>query len=262
MTRLSGRTAAVVGVGSEIGRACAVALAREGAAVVGVDPETAVADEIREELRADGHEAHAATGAFADEAAAAEVAATIRELWPQLDVYVDCQAAMDHWPPADDTIERWESILRTNVLGPLVYTRALRPLLERSRAGSIVYLSSIDGLFGNPHVPAYSVSKAGLVPLTHVTASDLAPRIRVNCIAAAAIVQTHRSAPPVDRPMAEVEDVLAQTPLRRVATAEEIARVALFFASDDSSYVTGAVLPVDGGRTAATPGTARRRDRS
>jgi len=259
MTRLAGRTAAVVGVGSAIGRACAATLAHEGAAVLGVDPEPAIADEVRDSLRAEGHDVHAAAGAFADDAAATAVAVTIDDRWSRLDVYVDCQAAMDHWPLADDTVERWESVFRTNVLGPFVYTRALRPLLERSSGGSIVYLSSIDGLFGNPHVPAYSVSKAGLIPLTHVMASDLAPRIRVNCIAAAAIVQTHRSAPAVDRPMADVDAVLEQTPLGRAATADEIARVALFFAGDDSSYVTGTVLPVDGGRTAATPGTARRR---
>jgi 3-oxoacyl-[acyl-carrier protein] reductase len=249
----------LVGAGSEIGRACARLLAREGAAVLVVDPDLALAENVCDALRADGGDAHAVAGAFADEAAAAAVAARVEELWSRVDVYVDVHAAMDHWQLEDDALERWESVLRTNVLGPVAYTRALRPLLERSEAASIVYLGSIDGLFGNPHVPAYSVSKGSLIPLTHVMASDLAPRIRVNCIAAAAIVQTHPSAPAVDRPMADVDDVLAQTPLRRVATPEDIARVALFFASDDSAYVTGEILRVDGGRAAATPGTARRR---
>ncbi len=141
----------------------------------------------------------------------------------------------------------------------MAYTKALLPLLRRSEGGAIVYLGSIDGLFGNPRFPAYSVSKGGLVSLTHVMAHDCAP-VRVNCVAAAAISQVgpdDPQPPGLSDLFSASSPVLEQTPLGRYAGPEDIASVVLFLVSDDAAYVTGAVLPVDGGRSAITPGTGR-----
>jgi NAD(P)-dependent dehydrogenase (short-subunit alcohol dehydrogenase family) len=227
LPRLEGRKAVVVGVGSDVGRACVARLEAEGAEVVAVAPDQ------------DG------------------VADTCETRWGKLDVLVYCAAAMDFWSEGEDTLDDWETVVRINLLGPVVCTKALLPLLQRSDAGAIVYLGSIDGVFGNPRFPAYSVSKGGLVPLTHVMAYNCAP-VRVNCVAAAAISQVgpdDPQPPGLDDLFTPSSPVLAQTPLARYARPEDIAAVVSFLVSDEASYVTGAVLPVDGGRTAFTPGT-------
>jgi NAD(P)-dependent dehydrogenase (short-subunit alcohol dehydrogenase family) len=229
LPRLEGRKAVVVGVGSSVGSACAARLAADGAEVLEVAPD---ADGVTEACEA---------------------------RWDKLDALVYCAAAMDFWNEGEDTLADWEVVIRVNLLGPVAHTKALLPLLRRSDAGAIVYLGSIDGVFGNPRFPAYSVSKGGLVPLTHVMAHDCAP-VRVNCVAAAAISQVG----PDDLQPAGLSDlfsesspVLEQTPLARYAQPEDVASVVAFLVSDDAAYVTGAVIPVDGGRTAFTPGTGR-----
>jgi NAD(P)-dependent dehydrogenase (short-subunit alcohol dehydrogenase family) len=227
LPRLDGRKAVVVGAGSAIGRACTARLEAEGAVVLAVVPE------------ADG------------------VAEACEDRWGGLDVLVYCAAAMDYWDEGQDSIADWEAVVRVNLLGPVAYTKALLPLLRRSAAGAIVYLGSIDGIFGNPRFPAYSTSKGGLGPLTHVMAYNCAP-VRVNCVAAGAISQTgpgDLQPPWLGDLFTETSPVLEQTPLGRYAQPEDVASVVLFLASDDAAYVTGAVLPVDGGRTAFTPGT-------
>jgi NAD(P)-dependent dehydrogenase (short-subunit alcohol dehydrogenase family) len=251
---LDRRKAVVVGVDSSIGRACAAALAADGVDVLAVARSLSRAQEVAGEIGGVAHEADPA-----GEADARGVAAASDERWRRLDALVFCAAAMDFWDEGEDSLADWETVIRVNLLGPVAYTKALLPLLRRSDAGAIVYLGSIDGLLGNPTVPAYSVSKAGLVPLTHVMAHDCAP-VRVNCVAAAAISQVgpdDPQRPGVAELFASSSPVLEQTPLARYARPEDVASVVRFLASDEAAYVTGAVLPVDGGRTAVTPGTGR-----
>jgi len=218
-----------VGAVSAIGRACTARLEAEGADVLAVAPD------------------------------AAGVADACEDRWGGLDVLVYCAAAMDYWDEGQDSVADWEAVIRVNLIGPVTYTNALLPLLRRSDAGAIVYLGSIDGIFGNPRFPAYSISKGGLGPLTHVMAYNCAP-VRVNCVAAGAISQTgpgDLQPPWLGDLFTETSPVLEQTPLGRYARPEDVASVVLFLASDDAAYVSGAVLPVDGGRTAFTPGTSR-----
>jgi len=239
-----------VGAGSSVGRACAARLAAEGAEVLAVARTLEAACEIGTAYAADP----------ADEGDARNLAEACEARWGKLDVLVDCAAAMDFWDAGEEALAGWETVVRINLLGPVAYTKALLPLLRRSDAGAIVYLGSIDGLHGNPNFPAYSASKGGLVPLTHVMAHECAP-VRVNCVAAGAIAQVGADDPQppgLGDLFSESSPVLAATPLARYARPEDVASVVLFFASDDAAYVTGAVLPVDGGRTAITPGTGRR----
>jgi NAD(P)-dependent dehydrogenase (short-subunit alcohol dehydrogenase family) len=164
-------------------------------------------------------------------------------------VLVNCHVALDWTSIEASELAAWEESIRVNLLGPLVCTKAFLPLLRAGRAPSVVHLGSVDGMLGNPSVPAYSTAKGGLIPLTHVMAHELAAfGIRVNCVARAAVADSKIDPERVAR-------VLEVTPLRRVAEPAEVAAAVAFLASDDASYITGAVLTVDGGRSGLTPGT-------
>lgn len=223
-----------------------------------VDPPNGAADGVAEEIVEQDGRAFGIVADLTTPAGAAVVATACRDRWQRLDAVVTCQAMLDHPHPAEADDEHWERIIRTNLLGPIAYTRALLPLLRASDSGSLIYLGSIDGSYGNPTFPAYSVSKGGLIPLTHVTAHDEAPHgVRVNLIAMAAMMPLGSTDPapmPVDD--AARETVRRATPLARAATPDDVAAAAVFLASPESGYVTGVVLPLDGGRTAVTPGTA------
>lgn len=257
MPRLQDKVAVVAGVGSIVGRAGAVAFAREGAAVLAVDPDSGAAASVAHEVVDAGGTCISVVAALDTEDGAATVAAACTSAWGRVDVLFTCQAMLDHEPADEAGALHWERVIRSNLLGPIHFTRALFPILEQSGGGSIIYLSSIDGLHGNPTFPAYSVSKGGLIPLTHVMAHDGHMRnIRVNAIAMAAMMPIGSTDPePVPVTDESRAAVLRATPLGRLATPDDIAAAAVFLASDEAAYVTGIVLPVDGGRTAITPGT-------
>jgi 3-oxoacyl-[acyl-carrier protein] reductase len=119
--------------------------------------------------------------------------------------------------------------------------------MKKARSGSIINHASIDAFLGNPSLAAYSAGKGGVIPLTHVMAHDLAKHgLRVNCISTGGI--RDGSSRPEDAARVRV------TPLSRMGSPEDVARVALFLASELSSYVNGANIVVDGGRTAITQG--------
>jgi NAD(P)-dependent dehydrogenase (short-subunit alcohol dehydrogenase family) len=222
--RFDGRTAVVVGADNAIGRACAERLATEGARV-----------EVLGESDYD----------IADPDA---VRAAARRCGTSVDVLVNCHVALDWSSIEESELAAWEESIRVNLLGPLVCTKAFLPLLRSGRAPAVVHLGSVDGMLGNPSVPAYSTAKGGLIPLTHVMAHELAAfGIRVNCVARAAVADSEIDPERVAR-------VLEVTPLRRVAEPAEVAAAVAFLASDDASYITGAVLTVDGGRSGLTPG--------
>jgi NAD(P)-dependent dehydrogenase (short-subunit alcohol dehydrogenase family) len=256
--RLEGRTAVVVGVGSKIGRACATTFAREGAQVLCVDP-GAAANEVAEAIVGDGGRAWPIINDCWSEPSAAQVRAKCEQLWDRLDVLLTCYSEKDYWALDEDSLEHWEWVIRANLLGAVAFTKGLWSLLQQSGSASVVYLGSIDGVLGNPTIPAYSVSKAGLIPLAHMKAHEGGPDgIRVNYIAAAGHPQTGPTSPPMRRAGSDPGRVLADTPLGRLTTGDELAAVAVFLASLDSAYITGAVIPVDGGRGVITPGTSIR----
>jgi NAD(P)-dependent dehydrogenase (short-subunit alcohol dehydrogenase family) len=237
--RFADRIAVVTDAGNPLGHACAERLAAEGARVVLLgrsEPELAAADG-----------ADAIVVDVSDEKAVATATAAVGD---RVDVLVNCHTSLEWTSVEASTLEAWRESIRVNLLGPLVCTRALLPQLRRGRSPSVVHIGSIDGALGNPHVPAYSTAKGGLVPLTHVMAHELAADgIRVNCVARAAVA----GFPPLDE--SRTKPVLAATPLGRQALPSEIAAAVAFLASDDASYITGTVLAVDGGRSGLTPGT-------
>ena len=252
--KLAGQVAIVTGAGSGIGRASAQLFAREGAYVAIIDRDAAGADKTLATLRAAGGDGNVYVGDVGDvDFAAATVDAVVAgHGW--LDVLMtaagfSCGGTVVTTDPAD-----WDAVFRANVGGTWLWARAAVPVMQRQGKGSIVTLASQLAVAGGRGNTAYIAAKGAVISLTRTMAVDFAPDgIRVNAIAPGAI----------DTPMlrrsfarhADPEPVRETSRLRhamkRFGHAEEVADAALYLAGDGSSFVTGVVLPVDGGWLAA-----------
>jgi NAD(P)-dependent dehydrogenase (short-subunit alcohol dehydrogenase family) len=255
--RFSGRDAAVVGGGEDIARSSALRLAAEGAAVVVIDADANAVAATVQDIEELGGKAFGFDVDLAEPAEARRVAGACAERGLRIDVLVNSQMETVWASVEDGDVERWERTLRVNLTGPYVWTQAFLPQLKQSGAGAVVHIGSVDGLFGNPRVPAYSASKGGLVPLTHVMAHEFAQYpVRVNLVCrVASTASQHRIGGGTDSG-AYLEQLVQATALRRLGRPEETAAAVVFLASAEASYITGATLVVDGGRTVLTAGTA------
>jgi NAD(P)-dependent dehydrogenase (short-subunit alcohol dehydrogenase family) len=253
-TRFSGKHVVVVGSGfgidgyDDIGRASARAFAAEGAEVAIVQVSKEAADECVGEIEADGGRARGFVSDPRDPSRIAAVADEIAADWSDVDVLVTHHFATNMGNVEQTTLEQFEEVLRVNLTGVFATTKAFLPMLRRAERAAVVHAGSIDGTLGNPNIPSYSASKGGVHALVHVLAGELsADGIRVNGIARAG----SSALPLPDHVFAELDRA---TPLKAAADPTEYAGAILFLASQDASYVNGAILPVDGGRTALTPG--------
>jgi NAD(P)-dependent dehydrogenase (short-subunit alcohol dehydrogenase family) len=249
--RLEGRTAIVTGSASGIGAASALLFAAEGAHVVGLDRDAGGNGRVIDQLHAAGGSGEALVLDLSDHAAVAATAAAIRTRHPRIDLLFNNAGLVVFQPAAEATDELWDEVVDANLRGAFMLTKELLSSLRAAPAGAVVNNASIDGLFGHPLAPVYSIAKAGMVAMTRSLAYELgADGIRVNCIASGGI-----ATPMIDAvPEVVQEDAKRQIALRRLGEPEEVARVALFLASEEASYVTGTTLSVDGGRTAITAG--------
>jgi dihydroanticapsin dehydrogenase len=256
--RLADKVALVTGAGSGIGKAIAVAFAREGA-LVGINffrNEQGAAGTL-ERVRAEGAEGILLR---ADVAEADQVEAMVRELEGRrrrIDVLVNnsgigTSSSRDR--VADIEEADWDRVLDVNLKGVMLACRAVLPGMMRRGAGAIVNISSVRGLAGNPDLASYCASKGGEVLLTRSLALDYARYgVRVNCICPG-FVGSEMLEGYIARqqdPEAARRAFAAMAPMNRIGRPEEIAAAAVFLASEASSFVTGAVLPVDGGYTAS-----------
>jgi 3-oxoacyl-[acyl-carrier protein] reductase len=243
---LADRVAFVTGAGSGIGRAIALRFAEEGAAIAAVDLNERAASETAEAVRALGRRADALR---ADVAHAPDVEAAAQRAqasFGRLDILVNNAGITRDATIRKMTDQDFDLVIAVHLRGTFLCTRAVAGRIrEAGRGGAVVNLSSISGKIGNFGQANYAAAKAGIVALTKVTAREYARYgIRANAIQPGLI----------DTPMARAlgEDLLkervADTPLGRIGRPEEVANVALFLASDLSSYVTGAVIEVTGGR--------------
>lgn len=245
MGLLDGKVALVTGGSRGIGKAIALKFASEGADVVFTYlSNKAAAEQTEQELGQFGHRVKAyAFDASSFESAHELVKQVIEEL-SRIDILVNNAGITRDTLLMRMTEQQWDEVLNGNLKSAFNFTHAVVPLMARQRAGSIISLSSVVGIAGNAGQANYAASKAGIIALSTSVAKEMGSRnVRCNCIAPGFIDTDMTSSLPE-----ELRKEWAKTiPLRRCGTPEEVANVALFLASDLSSYVTGQVIHCCGG---------------
>jgi NAD(P)-dependent dehydrogenase (short-subunit alcohol dehydrogenase family) len=258
MGRLDGKIAIVTGAASGIGRASAILFAREGARLVIVDQNAEGLAETAGSISKSGGSAHTFA---ADTSQEENVKAFVHHAvasFGALDVlYANAGVSGGLVPLFEQTVELWLHILQTNLIGTfLALKHAAAHMVERG-AGSIVLTASVAGLRANAGIAPYSASKAGVISLAQTAANSLlGTGVRVNAICPG-LIETGmtRSLFEAARERGSQGRIGQLNPLQRAGAAEEIAAMALFLASDESSYINGQAFAVDGGLSSALPFT-------
>jgi NAD(P)-dependent dehydrogenase (short-subunit alcohol dehydrogenase family) len=253
VTRLKGKTALVTGGGSGIGRAIALAFAREGAKVAVMGRRRKPLEAVVSEVRQAGSEGKAVLGDVARGESVRNVVEEVEEAFGRLDVLVNNAGMLSVTTVESISEQEWDRVIETNLKGPFLLSRAVLPAFRRTGGGAIVNIASILGLVAMKNRAAYCASKGGVVQLTKAMALDHAhENIRVNCICPA-IVETELVKDLFDSSEAgkRAKDArMATLPLGRFGKPEDVAELAVYLASDESAWITGTAIPVDGGLSA------------
>jgi NAD(P)-dependent dehydrogenase (short-subunit alcohol dehydrogenase family) len=245
--KLQGKIALITGSGSGIGRATALLFAREGADIVVNDINLAPAEETAEMVKQIGSRAIAVKADVSEEKEVSTmVDRAIKELGG-IHILVNNAGTEGFGPLLECTVENWDRVMAVNLRGTFLCSKYAGKWMTSQNEGKIVNISSLAALRSPTNISPYAASKAGIVRLTSTMALEWAPsHIRVNCIIPGGINTPMSRAHGAPNP----ERIKLLIPLGRLGEPEDVAKVALFFASDDSDFVSGTALPVDGGETA------------
>jgi len=246
--RLKGKIALVTGGGTGIGRAISEIFASEGASVVLSGRRAEPLQEAVQQIRRDGGIATFARGDVTRQDRVEMLVQAAVYNFGGLDIVVNNAGIRLQGTILDTDEKRWDRVLQTNLKGPFLVSRLAVPAMRTRGGGSIVNVASSAGVVGVRGAAAYSAAKGGLVALTRSMALDhAADRIRVNAVCPG-IVDSPSTREAAGAGIADpVEGDSALQPLGRRGSPEDVARLVLFLASDESSWITGAVISVDGG---------------
>jgi 3-oxoacyl-[acyl-carrier protein] reductase len=246
MDRLKGKVAIVTGGGQGIGKAIAIKYAEEGAKVAVADYNEETANATVQEITGKGGQALAVKMNVADSASVNEGVNKTKEWGGTVDVLVNNAGITADNRLVKMSEEEWDRVISINLKGVWLCGKAVAAIMTEQGSGSIINASSISGLTGNFGQSNYTAAKGGIIAMTKTWAIELGSKgVRVNAVAPGW----------TDTPMLShvpekvLESVKGKTPMRRIADSSEMAGVYLFFASDDSTFVTGQVISVDGGLT-------------
>ncbi len=254
--RLKDKIALVTGSTSGIGEATAIAFAREGARVIIVGRNEEAAARVSSAVESAGSKAFFIKADVCDPVQVQAMAKAAISQWGRIDVLVNNAGGAKGGRGSITEVGEagWSHVIETNVKSIYLVTHEILPSMIEKGGGAIVNTASVYGLVGAKNQAAYSASKGAVVALTRQMAVDYADnQIRVNCVCPGAImtplIQDYlNSVPNPDQAKAFLGDRCPQT---RIGRPEEVANAILFLASDESSYITGVALPVDGGLSAA-----------
>lgn len=241
---LSDKVAIVTGASRGIGRAIALALASQGAKVVASARNAEALAQLAEEIKAQGGDALAVVGDVALEDDANNLVKQAVEAYGQVDVFVNNAGITRDGLLLRMKNDDWDAVLDTNLKGAFLCTRAVAKVMSKQRSGRIINISSVVGEMGNAGQANYCASKAGLLGLTKSVARELARRnVTVNAITPGFITTEMTE----DMTEKAQEAMTEQIPLGRPGSAEDVANAVIFLASEQSAYITGQVLGVNGG---------------
>lgn len=249
MEILKNKVAVITGSASGVGQATCLLFAQKGATIIGIDDHPN--DQTATLLQQQKYDGHFFTRDVGDAAQVETLTEECKKLTEKVDILFNNAGRSIKQSFEETTPDTWEKMIGTNLTSIYLCSKNFLPLMKKAGSGAIINHASIDAILGNPKIAAYTAAKGALIPLTHVMAHDLAKhKIRVNCISSGGIM-TGMTAWLKGAPQSIVES----TPLQRMGRADEVAQVALFLASDMSSFVNGTNIVVDGGRTGITQGT-------
>jgi NAD(P)-dependent dehydrogenase (short-subunit alcohol dehydrogenase family) len=248
---MDGRVVLITGAGSGIGRAAALAFSRQGFHVICTDKNEETSLETANLVTQEGGQALHHKMDVTSTPDILSCLEAVKNKYDRIDVLFNNAGETVKAGFRGTSDAMWNDMVASNLSGAFLCSKYFLPLLENSKVASVINHASIDAILGNAANAAYSAAKGGLIPLTHVMAHDLGPLgIRVNCICSGGIYESekHRGTP-------GLQSRIDVTPLGRAGNPQEVANVALFLASDMSSFVNASVIVVDGGRSSITQGT-------
>lgn len=242
--RLQDKVAIVTGSTSGMGRATAVLFAKEGAKVVVTGRNEARAQEVVDQIKAAGGEAMYLLGDASDVSFCEVIVQKTVEAYGTVDVLVNNAGMLSMSPLTEVTLDEWDKVFRVNVDAALRLCQLCAPIMKEKGKGVIVNVASVASFAAHHGFAAYISSKHAMAGLSKSMAWELGPEIRVNAIAPGAI---HTAMVDSIGGVAAVQAMVDNCPVKRVGQPEDIANVALFLATDDSSFIDGQVIKVDGG---------------